>query len=148
MLTCACKFQVEKGKAAFERLLSSGQLAVNNISQVPWSLIFDGIMSDSERLPEGAMLPATGVDRETEWLLSATLVKPMKQLLGSHPSLGCYGTRSQTAIAVMRDGSAELRERSISACANIRHPAEAWTWNEVTCQFCISQLADAAQHAL
>ncbi len=72
---------------------------------VPWDQIFTEIMGDTARVQDLSQLPDTGCPQELELLLSPTFIQECTLL--EQP----YGTRSQTVLAVWRDGHAELRER-------------------------------------
>jgi len=76
--------------------------------QVPWDALFGRVLGDARALAAGdARLPRTGVPRRVEAALSSVFV-PACRLA---PGAPLYGTRSQTVVAVRRDGRAELRER-------------------------------------
>lgn len=70
-------------------------------------------MSQHEILAdEMEALPATGYDAAFESTVSGIFIPPTRL-----PALGddsWYGTRSQTVLAVRRDGRAECRERYLS----------------------------------
>ncbi|KAL6767867.1 hypothetical protein ACKKBF_B36920 [Auxenochlorella protothecoides x Auxenochlorella symbiontica] len=84
-----------------------------------------GIMSQPEVLAsEAGPLPATGYDAAFESLVSGVFIPPTHL-----PALGddsWYGTRSQTLLAIGRDGRAQCRERYL----DWRGPQEA-EWREV-----------------
>jgi hypothetical protein len=75
-------------------------------ADVPWGLIFRRIMGDTARVEDLTQLPDTGCPQDLELLLSPAFIEECTLL--DQP----YGTRSQTVLAVWRDGRAELRERS------------------------------------
>jgi uncharacterized protein with NRDE domain len=63
------------------------------------------IMSDSQPLGCEGALPQTGYGDNFEHAVSGIFVPPLQTPYGE------FGTRSQTVLAVRRDGAAELRER-------------------------------------
>lgn len=94
--------KVLRGRQRFQQLVDQGKLGG---TELPWEDIF-GIMRESELLEEDAdKLPKTGYGPEFEMKASSIFVAPFETRWGP------YGTRSQTVIAVRRNGVAELRER-------------------------------------
>ncbi|KAK9845456.1 hypothetical protein WJX81_006841 [Elliptochloris bilobata] len=100
--------KVTKARQRFEALVEGGGLAGGPDGALPWDALLHGVMGDAE-LAAPAELPDTGLAPEMEHKMSAAFVAPW-----DHPG-GQYGTRSQTALAVWRDGRAELHERYRSA---------------------------------
>jgi len=101
--------KVDRGVAAVTDLLASPAF---DDGRVPWGGLFDAVLGDTTRAPASA-LPATGVPPAIEHRLSATFVEPVDLFANGVT----YGTRSQTGVAVWRDGRALLRERSAAAAA-------------------------------
>lgn len=113
-LGCPGWAKVDRGVAAVNDLLASGRLAGVTPDGFPWGWLFDGFLADRQRAPHSA-LPATGVPRAIEHTLSSTFVAPCN-LFGDGFT---YGTRSQTGIAIWRDGAAALRERSAAEAETV-----------------------------
>ena len=85
-------------------------------------------MSDARELEaDPARLPQTGYGAAFEAAASGIFVRPIQT------ALGAFGTRSQTVLAVWRDGWAELRERSLAGAGAAGGGAEggACAWEEV-----------------
>ncbi|KAI8473054.1 MAG: NRDE protein-domain-containing protein [Monoraphidium minutum] len=97
--------KVQSGVAQLERILAEAGLEGGG--EVPWGRLFGPeLMGDPRTVEDPAAVPLTGVGDELDRLLSARFVTPFELQPGQR-----YGTRSQTALLVWRDGRAELRER-------------------------------------
>lgn len=80
---------------------------------IPWDALFERVLGDTRGLPlADARLPRTGVPPEIEAALSSIFVPAFRAAPDGGEGL-VYGTRSQTVVAVRRDGRAELRERYV-----------------------------------
>ncbi|KAF6251997.1 NRDE protein-domain-containing protein [Scenedesmus sp. NREL 46B-D3] len=77
-------------------------------AELPWGALFHQVMGDTRQVAAGEALPLTGVGEDTDRRLSSIFVEPLDMQPGAQ-----YGTRSQTIIAVWRDGRVEQRERYI-----------------------------------
>lgn len=75
--------------------------------ELDWEELFSDVMGSRELVEDTAALPTTGLSIETETRCSAIFLEPWE-----HESR-LYGTRSQTGIAVWKDGHVEVRERNI-----------------------------------
>jgi uncharacterized protein with NRDE domain len=80
---------------------------------IPWDALFERVLGDTHGLPlSDHRLPRTGVPPEIEAALSSIFVPAFRMAPDGGAGL-VYGTRSQTVVAVRRDGTAELRERYV-----------------------------------
>jgi uncharacterized protein with NRDE domain len=77
--------------------------------ELDWQELFSDVMGDRRVVEDQAALPQTGLGIEMDTRLSAIFVEPWE-----HNSR-LYGTRSQTGIAVWKDGHVEVRERNIKS---------------------------------
>jgi uncharacterized protein with NRDE domain len=73
------------------------------------SVLLQEVMSDSRPLEDNALLPVTGMPVDVERIMSSIFIQPTQAFPG-----GLYGTRSQTILAVGRDGQVQQWERSIT----------------------------------
>ncbi|KAK9901217.1 hypothetical protein WJX75_000794 [Coccomyxa subellipsoidea] len=99
--------KVELGREKLRTLAEAGGFAEGH---VPWQAIMEQVMGDRQRVDNDSQLPDTGMPVEIERALSPIFVGPTDVVPG-----GPYGTRSQTVVAVWRDGRVEFRERSRGA---------------------------------
>jgi uncharacterized protein with NRDE domain len=76
-------------------------------------------MSNTTKVDDPHQLPLTGVGTETDHYLSSAFVEQGEAFTAGHP----YGTRSQTLVAVWRDGRMQLRERYVE-----RGESGDWMW--------------------
>ena len=114
---------VKRGKARFQQLLSSN----SGHEDVDPQAMFNLVMNEKSQVYNEDELPDTGMPVEVEQLMSSIFIQPCS-LRGA-----AYGTRSQTFLAVHRDGVGNLYERARPAS-----PANAdanthlnVTWTEV-----------------
>jgi uncharacterized protein with NRDE domain len=95
--------KVTGGLRALEGILNSVDVERDGI---PWDRLWGAeLMGDPTRAPPG-QVPLTGVGAALDEALSARFVAPFEVAPGAR-----YGTRSQTAVVVWRDGRMEARER-------------------------------------
>ena len=94
--------KVEHGKARLKALLDS-----KPDTQVDTTAIFQQIMGDRTHASPEEGLPQTGMPEQLERQMSSIFLDQFA--LNGAP----YGTRSQTALMVQKDGSAEMHERSL-----------------------------------
>ncbi|KAF8059408.1 TANGO2 [Scenedesmus sp. PABB004] len=92
--------------------------------ELPWAELFGGVMGDATKVAEGEALPLTGVGEELDRRLSSIFVEPFEMQPGVR-----YGTRSQTVIAVWRDGRVEQRERYVERGGS-NDDGGGWVWRE------------------
>lgn len=85
---------------------------------LPWGQLFN-VMSNTTKVDDPRQLPLTGVGKETDHYLSSAFVEQGDAFTAGHP----YGTRSQTLMAVWRDGRMQLRERYVE-----QGETGAWMW--------------------
>jgi hypothetical protein len=93
-------------------------VAIADGGDLPWGQLFN-VMSNTSKVDDPCQLPLTGVGKETDHYLSSAFVEQGDAFTAGHP----YGTRSQTLMAVWRDGRMQLRERYVE-----QGEAGAWMW--------------------
>jgi uncharacterized protein with NRDE domain len=94
----------DQGGGGTQERLEAGSEAEQDVD---WGDLFTAVLGNRERVEEEARLPCTGISLEMERLYSPIFIAPcMRDAMA-------YGTRSQTGIAVWRDGRVEVRERTI-----------------------------------
>eukprot|EP00884_Botryococcus_braunii_P004614 jgi/Botrbrau1/14153/Bobra.182_3s0093.1 len=76
--------------------------------EVAWEELFQGVLGHCQRVEDEDLLPRTGISLEMEKQYSSIFI-PACLRDGE-----LYGTRSQTGIAVWRDGHVDVRERTLS----------------------------------
>lgn len=97
--------KVVRGEQQLREMLQGGEF---DNGEVPWERIFGEVLSNREQVTDPRQLPRTGWLPESEQILSATYIDPIRM------PTGAYGTRSQMCIAVGADGGAEARERYLA----------------------------------
>ncbi|CAD7703589.1 unnamed protein product [Ostreobium quekettii] len=116
-------------KEALVRVLNSGEIEGHNL---PWETIFNDVLGQAKRVEDESLLPNTGVGIELEKMDSGVFVEPFDKQDGLH------GTRSQTVLAVWRDGHAEYRERWLDFPTG--------QWHEVNHTFAIGRAFEGLPH--
>lgn len=116
--------KVERGKARLKSLLDSNPDAEFSIEAV-----FQHVMGDKTRVLPEEGLPQTGLPQQLESQMSSIFLDQFD--LNNAP----YGTRSQTFLMVLKDGTAELHEKSLLFVEKTKLQPVEPSWNVVHHKF-------------
>ena len=94
--------KVEQGKLRLQSALTQ----VTDPGELDADMLFHQVMGDTAQVQQPQHLPQTGMPIEMEHSMSSIFIEPF-ELRGA-----AYGTRSQLLLAVYRNGTAKLHERS------------------------------------
>uniref|UniRef100_A0A383W5Y0 Uncharacterized protein n=1 Tax=Tetradesmus obliquus TaxID=3088 RepID=A0A383W5Y0_TETOB len=134
----------EPDAAAAAAAGSCGGGSSSNSGVLPWDALFHHVMGDTRKVGAGEELPLTGVGEETDRKLSSIFVEPFDMQPGVQ-----YGTRSQTIIAVWRDGRVEQRERYIEKEEGHGQGGKhKWVWKEAKHSFHMTPAPQQQQQQL
>jgi len=114
---------MQASRDALLEVLHSGKITAHLL---PWQEIFNDVLGQAQMVQDESLLPKTGAGLEIEKLESGVFVHPYDK------SDGLHGTRSQTVLAVWRDGHVDYCERSLD------FPNK--EWHEVKQSFVVAEL--------